>query len=92
MEQTLAVAAGAEEAIGRLDYVEMVRPRQLSVVTFRRIGWTPQEYQEWSESLLRAHFAFVTPTRHGEETVARFAIVNPRTTREDIVAILETMA
>jgi len=92
VEQTLAVAAGAEEAIGRLDYVEMVRPRQLSVVTFRRIGWTPQEYQEWSESLLRAHFAFVTPTRHGEETVARFAIVNPRTTREDIVAILETMA
>jgi hypothetical protein len=70
----------------------MVRPRQLSVVTFRRIGWTPQEYQEWSESLLRAQFAIVTPTRHGEETVARFAIVNPRTTREDIVAILETMA
>jgi hypothetical protein len=32
------------------------------------------------------------PSRHGEETVARFAIVNPRTSREDIAAILETMA
>jgi glutamate/tyrosine decarboxylase-like PLP-dependent enzyme len=92
VEQTLTVAGQAEELIAGLPFVELVRPRQLSVLVFRRIGWTPQEYQDWSESLLKAHFAFVMPSRHGEETVARFAIVNPRTSREDIAAILETMA
>lgn len=92
VEQTLTVAGQAEDLIAALPFVELVRPRQLSVLVFRRIGWTPQEYQDWSESLLKAHFAFVMPSRHGEETVARFAIVNPRTSREDIAAILETMA
>ena len=92
VEQTLTVAGQAEDVIAALPFVELVRPRQLSVLVFRRIGWTPQEYQDWSESLLKAHFAFVMPSRHGEETVARFAIVNPRTSREDIAAILETMA
>lgn len=92
IEQTLTVASEAVEVIESLPFVEMVRPRQLSVVVFRRIGWTPQDYEQWSQALLKAHYAFVTPTKHGEETVARFAIVNPRTCREDIVGILQTMA
>ena len=92
IEQTLTVASEAVEVIESLPFVEMVRPRQLSVVVFRRIGWTPQDYEQWSQALLEAHYAFVTPTKHGEETVARFAIVNPRTCREDIVGILQTMA
>jgi hypothetical protein len=41
---------------------------------------------------MKAHYAFVTPTKHGAETVTRFAIVNPRTTEADIVGILDTMA
>jgi hypothetical protein len=61
-------------------------------VVFRRIGWTPEQYDEWSDSLMKAHFAFITSTKHGEETVTRFAIVNPRTTESDVIAILDTMA
>jgi L-2,4-diaminobutyrate decarboxylase len=59
---------------------------------FRRIGWTPQQYQLWSDRLLLANFAFVVPTSHEGETVTRFAIVNPRTTEADISNILDTMA
>ena len=52
----------------------------------------PQQYQIWSDRLLAANFAFVVPTTHEGETVTRFAIVNPRTTKKDINAILDTMA
>jgi glutamate/tyrosine decarboxylase-like PLP-dependent enzyme len=92
VERTLTVARAARDAIDARSYVEIVREPQLSVVVFRRIGWTPEQYDEWSDSLMKAHFAFVTSTKHGEETVTRFAIVNPRTTESDVIAILDTMA
>ena len=55
-------------------------------------GWAPADYQQWSDRLLTSGFAFAVPTVHRGETVARFAIVNPRTTEADIAAILGTMA
>ena len=42
--------------------------------------------------VLKANFAFVTPTTHDGETVTRFAIINPRTSGTDIATILDTMA
>jgi hypothetical protein len=86
------VARFAAKEIQRRDYVELLREPDTSVVVFRRIGWTPQQYQVWSERLLLANFAFVVPTSHEGETVTRFAIVNPRTTEADISNILDTMA
>jgi hypothetical protein len=64
----------------------------LSIVVFRRLGWTPAQYQEWSDRLLAEEFAFVVPTSHEGETLTRFAIVNPQTTEADVTAILDTMA
>jgi glutamate/tyrosine decarboxylase-like PLP-dependent enzyme len=92
IERTLEVARFAAKEIARRDYVELLRQPDTSVVVFRRIGWTPQQYQLWSDRLLLANFAFVVPTSHEGETVTRFAIVNPRTTEADIAAILDTMA
>ena len=62
-------------------YLELVREPDLSVVVFRRLGWAAADYQAWSDRLLADEFAFVVPTTHDGETVTRFAIVNPRTTR-----------
>jgi glutamate/tyrosine decarboxylase-like PLP-dependent enzyme len=92
VEQSLAVADASAAEIRARSYVELVREPMLSVVVFRRIGWTSAQYQDWSDRLLAANFAFVTPTAHDGETVTRFAIVNPRTTVADIQAILDTMA
>ena len=39
-----------------------------------------------------ADFAFVVPTTFRGETLTRFAVVNPHTTKEDVTAILDTMA
>ena len=55
---------------------------QLSIVLFRRTGWTPERYTQWSHQLLRDQVAFVTPTKWEGETVARLAFLHPNTTDE----------
>ncbi|WP_432514989.1 pyridoxal phosphate-dependent decarboxylase family protein [Kineococcus sp. SYSU DK001] len=69
----------------------LVRPPQLSVVVFERVGWSRADYDAWSARLLDRQLAFVTPSSHGGRPNARFAIVNPRTTLEDLTSILDTM-
>ena len=73
-------------------YVELLNEPELTVLVVRRTGWEAADYTAWTERLLADGVAFVTPTVFGGETVTRFAIVNPRTTRADIAAILDTMA
>jgi L-2,4-diaminobutyrate decarboxylase len=92
VERTLEVARHAASQVRRRTYVELLREPDLSVVLFRRTGWTAQQYRRWSDRLLAANFAFVVPTMHEGETVTRFCVVNPRTTEADIDAILDTMA
>jgi len=92
VERTLSVARTAAQEIRDRDYVELVRDPDLSVVVFRRLGWTPDQYQAWSDRLMSDQFAFVLPTTYDGETVTRFAITNPRTTVEDVAMILDTLA
>lgn len=92
IEHTLDVSRFAEAEVLRRPYLELVRERDLSVVVFRRLGWEPADYQAWSDRMLEDEFAFVVPTTHDGETLARFAIVNPETSEADITAILDTMA
>src|SRR6478609_7763531 len=92
IESTLAVTRFAADEIGRRDYLEAVREPDLSVVVFRRLGWSSEDYQAWTDRLLAEEFAFVVPTTFRGETLTRFAIVNPHTTKEDVNAILDTMA
>ncbi len=92
IETTLATTRAAAAQIATRPELELVRPTELSVVVFRRLGWSDADYHRWSGGLLREGFAFVPPTRHDGETVARFAVINPRTTPADIEAILDTMA
>ena len=92
VERTLEVARSAANEVRKREYLELVREPSLSVVVFRRRGWTREQYYAWSDRLLAANFAFVLPTTHYGETVTRFAVVNPRTTEADVSLILDTMA
>jgi glutamate/tyrosine decarboxylase-like PLP-dependent enzyme len=92
IERTLEVTRFAAAEIARRPYVEALREPDLSVIVFRRVGWSPEDYQAWSDRLLADQIAFVVPTSHEGETVTRFAIVNPSTSEDDITAILDTMA
>ena len=91
VERTLEVTRFAAAEIERREHLELLRAPDLSVVVFRRVGWTPQHYQWWSDQLLRTGTAFVVPTTHEGETVTRFAVVNPRTTEDDIRLVLDSM-
>jgi len=92
VERTLEVARAAADGVRQRSYLELVREPNLSVVVFRRLGWGRDEYYAWSDRLLAANFAFVLPTTHKGEPVARFAVVNPRTSEADVNLILDTMA
>jgi glutamate/tyrosine decarboxylase-like PLP-dependent enzyme len=91
VETGLRLAQESAEEIRARPELELVREPMLSVVVFRRLGWTPEDYQEWSDRLLADGYALVLPTRHGEETVTRFAFVNPRTSMDDVRTILDSM-
>jgi glutamate/tyrosine decarboxylase-like PLP-dependent enzyme len=92
IEDTLAVVRHAAAEIDKRPYLEAVREPDLSVIVFRRLGWGPEDYQAWTDRLLDREFAFVVPTTFRGETLTRFAVVNPHTTKEDVTAILDTMA
>ncbi len=96
IERGIELAQIAGRLIAESDVVELVREPSLSCVLFRRLGWQPQDYGNWTYKNHKAGYALVAPTkwRNGEtyETVARFCFINPDTTEEDISGILETMA
>ena len=91
VEKSLEVAEEAAQLIQAHPNLELVVPQRLSICVFRRVGWSPEQYAQWSDQLLNDGLAFVTPTKHEGETVLRFCIVNPRTSVEDINLILETL-
>ncbi|MBM6403232.1 aspartate aminotransferase family protein [Phycicoccus sp. CSK15P-2] len=92
VERTLEVARFAEAEVVRREHLELVRARDLSVIVFRRLGWGADDYHAWSDRLLDEQLGFVVPTAHDGETLARFAVVNPATTEDDIRAVLDTMS
>jgi glutamate/tyrosine decarboxylase-like PLP-dependent enzyme len=71
--------------------LRLVREPQLSVVVFEHDGWTRDDYAAWSSRLLDEQRAFVTPSSHAGRPNTRFAIINPKTTFEQLVEILDTM-
>lgn len=77
--------------IDEMDHVELVRDSSLSVVLYRRIGWDADQYNAWSQQLLRDQVAFVTPTKWEGETVARFAFLHPDTSMDLVRQILDSM-
>jgi glutamate/tyrosine decarboxylase-like PLP-dependent enzyme len=77
--------------ISRRDYLKLVREPMLSVVVFERKGWDHDRYEKWSSELLNSQLAFVVPSSHLGRANTRFAIVNPETTFELLVEILNTM-
>lgn len=95
IERGIELAKIAAAKIERLDYVELIRPASLSVVLFRRKGWSPEDYRDWTYRNHKSGLALVTPTkwRIGTEyeTISRFCFINPETTEADIDVILESM-
>ncbi|MEA2579143.1 MAG: aromatic-L-amino-acid/L-tryptophan decarboxylase [Actinomycetota bacterium] len=56
-----------------------------------RTGWNAGDYDAWWRRLLEAQIGFVQPTKWESETVGRLCFINPRTTIDNVRAILGTM-
>tara|TARA_R110002050_G_scaffold267266_2_gene408883 strand:- start:31159 stop:32529 length:1371 start_codon:yes stop_codon:yes gene_type:complete len=95
VERGISLANLAGELIEKESCTELVREPSLSCVIFRRKGWSPDDYRNWTYENHKKGFALVTPTKWKKgdeyETVARFCFINPDTTEKDISGILETM-
>ncbi|MGB5668691.1 MAG: aminotransferase class V-fold PLP-dependent enzyme, partial [Maribacter sp.] len=87
VEMGIQLANMAGELIEANSDLELVREPSLSCVLFRRKGWSPDEYKNWTYKNHQEGFALVTPTKwikdNVSETVARFCFINPDTTKED---------
>ena len=91
IEATLRVAKAGARLVEAHPNCELLVEPTLSIVAFTRTGWDSADYSKWSDRLLKEHFAFVVPSAHQGKPILRFAIVNPRTTEEDLAAILDTL-
>ncbi|MDA8117107.1 MAG: pyridoxal-dependent decarboxylase [Actinomycetota bacterium] len=90
--ETLKITSYCADQIRQRPYLELAIEPELSVVVFRRKGWADADYVAWSEKLLDEQIAFVQPTTYRGERMMRFCFVNPRTSRQDVNEVLDTMA
>jgi glutamate/tyrosine decarboxylase-like PLP-dependent enzyme len=91
IETTLRLTRETAEEIRRRPQLELIMEPELSVVLFRRTGWSSSDYTEWSDRLLRDQVAFVAPTTWDGERALRLCFVNPLTTIEDVREILDSI-
>jgi glutamate/tyrosine decarboxylase-like PLP-dependent enzyme len=91
VERNIQLAQQIADVIRERENLKLVREPQLSVVVFERIGWSLEDYERWSNKLLADQIAFVVPSSHQGKTNTRFAIVNPETTLELLIQILDSM-
>ena len=91
MEITLQTTRETAQLIKNSEYLELLLEPELSVVVFRRTGWSPDQYQQWSDKMLNEGRAFVVPTTWNGETLLRLCFINPRTTIEEVSDILNSL-
>lgn len=91
VEVTLRTTEDGADLIRSAPHVELVLEPELSVLVFRRVGWSHEQYRLWSDRVLLDGLAFVVPTSWQGETCLRLCIVNPETTVQDIEMVLESL-
>jgi glutamate/tyrosine decarboxylase-like PLP-dependent enzyme len=89
VERCLASARTVADAIAQSEHLELLMEPELSVVVFRRPGWTPVAYRRWSQRLAREGTMLCLPTAFRGEIALRLAFVNPATDPRAVVAVLE---
>jgi glutamate/tyrosine decarboxylase-like PLP-dependent enzyme len=91
IEHSLALARHAAELIERSPELELVLEPELSVVVFRRRGWSTADYEAWSGRTLESGLTLTAPTSWRGETLLRFCFVHPATTVADVEEILASL-
>jgi glutamate/tyrosine decarboxylase-like PLP-dependent enzyme len=91
IEQVLQLTRDAAVEIRSRDDLELLLDPEITVVVFRRKGWTADDYHAWSERMLAEQIAFALSTTWKGERIMRFCFANPVTTMDDVRAVLDQM-
>ncbi len=88
VQHSLEMARYAADRIRQRADCALIREPDLSVLLFRRLGWTAADYQAWSSRLLQSQRAFVTSSSWRGEVVGRLVFLHPATTTDMVDEVL----
>jgi aromatic-L-amino-acid decarboxylase len=92
IEVAASLARQTADLIKATPHLELIREPDLGVVLFRRVGWKPEEYDAWAQTLHENEVAFIPPSKWEGETVGRFAFLHPDTTMDLVREVLAATA
>lgn len=92
VESALDTARAVAGYIAAQPHLELIMEPDLSVLLFRRVGWTAEQYQRWSTECAHAGTILCVPTRWKGETMLRLVFVNPATQPAAVCAVLDSLA
>ena len=92
VEQGLATARAFAAAVDRHPAFELLLEPALSIVLFKRNGWTLDDYNAWSHARAREGVALIVPTSWQGEACFRICVIDPRTDIAALVPLLDDMA
>ncbi len=92
VERSLATAGEVAVGIRERRHLELVMAPDLTIVLFRRPGWSEDRMAAWADEHARLGSALILPTRLRDELMFRMCFVNPDTQAAEVLAVLDTMA
>ncbi len=91
VERGLTISRQIADHVVEAEHLDLVVEPELSVVLFRRPGWSADEMLDWSEHH-RVHGTILcVPTRWQGESIFRLCIINPDTDADRVIEMLATM-
>lgn len=92
VERSLDTAAEVAQGIRDRSHLELVMDPDLTVVLFRRPGWSEEQMDAWADGHAKTGSALILPTRFRGELMFRMCFVNPDTQASLVLQVLDTMA
>ncbi len=89
VQHVLDLADQVAALVADTPHLELVREPGLSIVLWRRPGWTREDYLDLQNRLLAEQLAFATPTVWEGEVIGRFALLHPSTTLDMVQVVLD---
>ena len=92
VEASLSTARAVAAHIAAQPHLELIMEPDLSVLLFRRVGWSAEQCYEWSSEAAHAGTILCVPTRWHGEIVLRLVFVNPATQAAAVCEVLDSIA
>ncbi len=91
VEQTLSTARAFADAVADHPSLELLLEPELSVVLFRRLGWSDERVRTWCDDHAHRGDYLIVPTRFRGEPCLRVCVVNPRTTPAMLQRVIDDL-